>query len=111
MKGMSRDEAVRCLQDTLYVISGKWKILIISAMYDGYTRYRDIQRGVPGITTRVLSKELKALEQNKLVVRKVYDDSPVLVEYKPTEHCSTLKPLLEQMVIWGKNHRKKISEK
>lgn len=111
MKGIPRARAIAYLQDTLYVISGKWKLLILAAMYTGSNRFRDIQRAVPKITTRVLSKELKDLEQNKLIVRTVYEDSPVLVEYTPSDYCKTLVPMLELMVLWGRDHRKKLRGK
>lgn len=108
---MSRKEALKYLQDFLYVISGKWKLLILAAMHEGSNRFRDIQRSVPPITTRVLSKELKELEQNKFIVRTVYDDSPVSVVYTPTEYSRTIIPVLEEMVLWAKNHRKKLGKK
>lgn len=110
MKGMTKEESIRYIQDTLFVINGKWKLPILAAMYEGSNRFRDIQRSVMPITTRVLSKELKDLEENKLILRKVHDASPVLVEYTLTEYSHSLVPLLEEMVLWGKKHRKKISE-
>jgi DNA-binding HxlR family transcriptional regulator len=111
MKGMSREEALKYLQDFLYVINGKWKLLILAAIHEGSNRFRDIQRSVPPITTRVLSKELKELEQNQLIVRTVYDDSPVSVVYTPTEYSRSLFPVIEEMVLWGKSHRKKLAKK
>lgn len=104
MEGMTDEEAMRHLQDTLYVIGGKWKLPILRALSLGCDRYREIQRRVPHITSRVLSKELKHLKVNKLIVRKVYD-SPLTVEYKLSEYTYSLMPILEQMVLWGKSHR------
>jgi len=111
MKGMPREQALKYLQDFQYVINGKWKLLILAAMHDGSNRFRDIQRSVPPITTRVLSKELKELEQNKLITRTVYDDSPVSVVYAPTEYSRSLTPILQQMVLWGRDHRNKLRKK
>ncbi len=99
------------LQDTLHVINGKWKLPILIAIKRGCTRFREIQRYVPPITSRVLTSELRLLEQNKLVTRKVYDESPVIVEYTLTEYSKTLFPIIELMVYWGKTHRQKIREK
>jgi DNA-binding HxlR family transcriptional regulator len=110
MKGMTDEEAMRHLQDTLFVIGGKWKMPILRALDKGYYRYREIQRNVPRITTRVLSKELKHLEENKLIERKVYD-TPLTVEYKLAKYTYSLLPILEQLVLWGKNHKKVIREK
>ncbi len=108
---MSDKEIVNYLQDTLYVINGKWKLPILIAIKRGTTRFRDIQRYVPPITSRVLSSELRLLEQNKLITRTVYDETPVLVEYTLTAYSETLFPIIELMVYWGKDHRKVIAEK
>ena len=99
---------MKYIHDTLYVINGKWKMLIIVSLRNGNNRYREIARSIPSITFRMLSKELKEMEQNKLISRKVYEDMPVLVEYSLTEYSKTLWPLLREMINWGKNHRKVI---
>ena len=103
---LSTEQKIKYVQDTLYVISGKWKLPILIAMNNGNTRFRDLQRGLPAITTRVLSKELEA---NKLVIRKVYDTSPVTVEYTVSPYCKSMKPLVDEMIKWGENHRKEIT--
>lgn len=106
---LSVSDKIKYVQDTLYVISGKWKLPILMAMYDGKNRFRDIQRSIPAITTRVLSKELKDLEINKLIVRNVFSTYPVSIEYSLTPYSFSLKPLVDEMIGWGKNHREKIT--
>ena len=106
---LSTEQKIKYVQDTLYVISGKWKLPILIAMNNGNNRFRDLQRGLSAISTRVLSKELKELEANKLVIRKVYDTSPVTVEYTVAPYCKSMKPLVNEMIKWGENHRKKIT--
>ncbi|MCE7057059.1 helix-turn-helix transcriptional regulator [Algoriphagus sp. AGSA1] len=106
---LSEKEIINYLQDTLYVINGKWKLPILIAIKRGNTRFRDIQRYVPPITSKVLSSELKLLEQNKLINRNVYDDTPVVVKYTLAEYSQTLFPMIEMMVYWGRDHRKVIS--
>lgn len=101
-------EKIKYLQDTIYVVSGKWKLPILMSMYEGTNRFRDIQRSVQNITTRVLSKELKELEANKLIIRTVYDTSPVSIEYTLTPYSYTLKSVVDEMINWGQLHRKKI---
>jgi len=108
---ISMTDKIKYVQDTLYVISGKWKLPILMTMYDGQSRFRQIQRNIPKITTRVLSKELKDLEANKLIVRTVYNSSPVSIEYTLTPYSYTIKPVVDEMVNWGENHRKKIAGK
>lgn len=103
-------QQIRHLQDALYVISGKWKLPILTSVHQGETRFRDIQRSIGGITSKVLSKELKELEQNKLVVRKVYDTTPPTVEYTSTNYCDSLGKMISEMIEWGKHHREKIRQ-
>ncbi|MEX6688012.1 helix-turn-helix domain-containing protein [Danxiaibacter flavus] len=110
---MKRDQAeeLRALQDTLYFIGGKWRIPVINSICTGNRRFREIERSIPGITTRMLSKELKDMELNKLVKRTVYSETPVLVEYEPTEYCRTFGKIIREMINWGRAHKRKIAEK
>jgi len=96
------------VRDTLDVISGKWKLLIIISINNNNKRFREIERSIPKITSKVLAKELKDLEEHKLIKRTVYDDSPVLVEYTVTDYVKSLENLIFEMYKWGVQHRKKI---
>lgn len=96
------------VKDALDVLSGKWKLQIILSLTFGKKRFKQIQREIPGITPKMLSKELKELEMNELADRKVYDTSPVTVEYELTSYGKTLKPLIEELHSWGTKHRKRI---
>jgi Predicted transcriptional regulators len=98
------------VRDTLDVISGKWKILILISIMYGIKRFREIERSIPKISSKVLAKELKDLEAHKLVKRTVYDESPVLVEYTLTDYAMSLERVIEELHLWGVNHRKKILE-
>ncbi len=110
---MHRNQAdeLRALQDTLYFIGGKWRLPIMNSICAGNRRFREIERSIPGITTRMLSKELKEMEMNKLVKRTVYDASPVLVEYEPTEYCHTFSNIIMAMIQWGQDYRKIVTKK
>lgn len=112
-QAMERDQAeeLRALQDTLYFIGGKWRVPVINSLCNGNRRFREIERSIPGITTRMLSKELKDMEMNKLVTRMVYNDTPVLVEYEPTPYCRTFGKIIQEMINWGRDHRKKVIQK
>jgi hypothetical protein len=109
---MERDqtEELRALQDTLYFIGGKWRIPVINSICNGNRRLREIERSIPGITTRMLSKELKDMELNKLVKRTVYPETPVLIVYEPTEYCRTFGNIIQEMINWGREHRRVIVE-
>lgn len=104
-------EKMRAVQDTLFVIGGKWKMPIILSIYNGNKRFNEIANSIPQITNRVLSKELKHLEENLLIKRTVVDDYPVRIEYSITDYTSSIKEVLRPMEIWGKNHKKMIRKK
>jgi len=93
--------------DALYVLNGKWKLPILISMYSGISRFRELQRNIPNITTRVLSKELKDLESNKLIIRIVHDSHPVSIEYKLTTYSFTLTPVVDEIIKWGRQHERK----
>jgi len=108
---LTTEQKIKYVQDTLFVISGKWKLPILIAMSQGHSRFRDLQRSMPPISTRVLSRELKDLEENKLVKRTVLDTLPATVEYTVMPYCKSLTAVVDELIIWGKNHRKKVVEK
>ncbi|MDR1248581.1 MAG: helix-turn-helix transcriptional regulator [Treponema sp.] len=86
----------------LKLIGGKWKIPILCSLrQDGVTRYNELKGKIKGITNAVLSKTLKELEGDGLVVRKQYPEVPVRVEYTLTEIGSGLAPALLQLAAWG----------
>ncbi len=78
--------------DALLRNRGKWRLRIILALADGHKRFNEIQRALTGISARVLSNELKELEINGFVVRKVYTDFPVVIEYELAPYSDTLSP-------------------
>ncbi len=94
--------------DALYVVGGKWKLRIIIALSEGNKRFNEIQRTVTGISARVLSNELKQLEQNSFITRKVQTETPVIIEYELTEYSQTLEKVLNSLREWGMMHREKI---
>lgn len=96
------------VRDALDVISGKWKLQIVISISSGNKRFREIERSIPKITSKVLAKELKDLEEHQLIKRTVYDESPVLVEYTPTAYSVSLQDVIAALRKWGLNHRKKI---
>jgi len=99
---------VLAINDALNVLSGKWKMSIIASLLYGNKRFKDIQRNIEHITPRMLSKELKELELNSVVTRKVYDTSPVLIEYELTDSGKNLTAVMDAMVKWGLKHREDV---
>jgi DNA-binding HxlR family transcriptional regulator len=101
-------EKIQAIQDTMFVLGGKWKLPIILSIYSGNKRFNDISNSIPKITNRVLSKELKHLEENLLIKRTVFDDYPVRIEYAVTDYAYGLEEVILPMENWGKKHRKRI---
>jgi len=92
----------RCaLQEILGVIGGKWSMSIIYALFPGTRRFSELERMIPGINTRMLVKELKNMESNGIVTRKVYPTVPPTVEYTLTAKGEKLEPIINELYKWG----------
>jgi DNA-binding HxlR family transcriptional regulator len=104
-----RKKEMMAINDAMDVLNGKWKICIISSIcHYNKRRFSDILNDVVGISNKMLSKELKELEANKLVKRTVLDTQPVTVQYELTAHGKTLQTIITNLTAWGMEHRKKI---
>ncbi|WP_306352146.1 winged helix-turn-helix transcriptional regulator [Flavobacterium sp. '19STA2R22 D10 B1'] len=101
-------KSLMAIRDSLDAISGKWKLQIIIAVWAGNKRFKDIERQIPNISPRMLSKELKDLEEQKLLKRNVYDTLPVTIEYTATQHAESLRGVISVLRDWGIEHRKVI---
>lgn len=99
---------VLALTDTLNVINGKWKLPIIASLLRGISRFKDLLERTEKITPRMLSKELKELEINGIIERIVYNQTPVLIEYRLTESGKYLTNVIDSMIDWGIMHRKQV---
>ncbi|PUZ22808.1 transcriptional regulator [Chitinophaga parva] len=106
---IEQQEEIKYAQDALYVLSGKWRMAVILAIYNGNHRYREIAKCIPGITFSMLSKELEFMQLNKLVIRTEDPDFPKDVTYTLSGYCQSLYPVLDHLIEWGKLHRKTIS--
>ncbi|SFC87294.1 transcriptional regulator, HxlR family [Parapedobacter composti] len=103
----SCSKAKMAIRDTLDVVGGKWKLVLISVLRSGKKGFNELSREA-GISPRILSKELQELEMNGLVSRKVCDTKPVTVQYELTPYSGTLSEVLSAMEKWGYQHRNKI---
>jgi len=103
-------DTIKPVRDTLDVISGKWKLPIIISISTGNERFTEIQESIPGITPKVLAKELKELECHHLIKRIVINDYPVKILYKTEDYANTLTPIIYVLKDWGLNHRKELFE-
>ncbi|SIS99234.1 transcriptional regulator, HxlR family [Filimonas lacunae] len=98
------------VSDALYAIGGKWKLMIIIAIARGNNRFTELQKQVTGISARVLSSELKELELNGFLVKKVVPGYPVTITYELLPYSQTLEEVVGAMTRWGMQHRIKIRQ-
>lgn len=104
-----RKKQMMAIQDSMDVLSGKWKIAIISSIcLFNKRRFSDVLNDVAGISNKMLSKELKELEMNKLIKRTVLDTQPITVQYELTKHGKSLQTIIQNLTDWGVQHRKEI---
>jgi DNA-binding HxlR family transcriptional regulator len=94
----------------LEVVGGKWKGVILFHLLGGTKRFNEMSRLVPGITQRMLSRQLRELEADRIVERKVYPEVPPRVEYSLTEFGRTLEPILRTLQQWGAQYLERITE-
>ena len=97
--------------DALYAIGGKWKLRVIIALIHGRSRFNELQRTIEGISSKVLASELKDLELNGFIKRRVYTETPVVIEYELTDYALTVQPVLNALADWGSMHRRKIRQR
>jgi DNA-binding HxlR family transcriptional regulator len=95
------------IKDAIEIVNGKWKVLIMISLSTESKRFNQLIKEVSGISDKMLSKELKYLELNKLVKRNVSDESSI-VEYSITEHGKSLEKVMKELYKWGVEHRKEI---
>ncbi|GGE30242.1 transcriptional regulator [Pullulanibacillus camelliae] len=93
------------VEDALGILVGKWKpIILLYLLKDGTQRFSELKRSVPGITQKMLTKQLRELEEEDIIERVVYPQVPPKVEYTITEYGKSLSPILEAMHEWGTKH-------
>ena len=93
------------VEDALGILVGKWKpIILLNLMKEGTQRFSELQRNLPGITQKMLTKQLRELEEEDIIKRVVYPQVPPKVEYSITEYGKTLEPILADMHEWGMKH-------
>ena len=94
---------------TLLLISNKWKILIIRDLLDGTKRFSELKKSINNISQKVLTSNLREMEENDLLTRKVYPEVPPRVEYTLTDIGYSLKTLLDDMDKWGTWYRSEVN--
>lgn len=100
------DIAKPCPMSTaMNILSGKWKMVILWYLSRRTTRFNELQRKLPHITQKTLTLQLRELERDGIISRKVYPEVPPKVEYSLTKSGESIKPILKAMCRWGKNYK------
>lgn len=94
---------------TIKVLGGKWKVLILFNLNQGTKRFNELKREMPGVTQRMLTNQLRELEADQIISRKVYPEVPPRVEYTLTAIGKTLTPVLEALKKWGACYIRKMT--
>ena len=103
---LTKEEMPACpVVTTVQLIGSKWKLLIMRNLLQRPWRFNELRKNLEGISQKVLTANLRAMEQNGLIDRHVYAEVPPRVEYSLTELGFSLKPILDAMVVWGENYR------
>ena len=107
---LTKEELPECpVATTVQLIGNKWKLLILrNLIYSGKQRFTDFAKTIPGISKKVLTDNLRALEDDGLVAREVFAEVPPRVEYSLSDLGKTLKPILDAMFEWGTDYKSNI---
>lgn len=104
---VTRSELPECpVATTVQLIGNKWKLLILRNLLAGTQRFGELKRGVPGISQKVLTENLRSMENDGIILRKEYNTVPPRVEYQLTDLGNSLKPLISVMEAWGADYKK-----
>lgn len=95
---------------TLSLISDRWKVLIIRDLLDGTKRFGELKKSIGNISQKVLTSNLRSMEKDGLITRKVYAQVPPKVEYSLTKTGLSLKPVLSALKDWGTNYKEKVNK-
>lgn len=102
MKTKTCDGSIRCpVEACLEIIGGKWKGVIVFHLLGGTKRFNELRRLMPGVTQRMLTRQLRELEADRIIRRNVYEEVPPKVEYSLTELGRTLETIIRMLQRWG----------
>ena len=96
------------VETTLMLIGNKWKVIILRDLLPGTKRFGELKKSIGGVSQKVLTAQLRDMEESGLVIRKVYAQVPPRVEYSLTDLGQSLKPILDSMRNWGEEYKARI---
>lgn len=106
---LTREELPECpVAVTVQLIGSKWKLLILRNLLDRPWRFNELRKSLDGISQKVLTDSLRSMEEDGLIIRKVYPEVPPHVEYSLSELGETMRPILNSLKEWGTNYKKNL---
>ena len=107
MAGMAKELPACPVETTLMLIGDKWKVLVLRELMPGTKRFGELKKSIGSVSQKVLTSQLRQMEESGLVIRTVYPEVPPRVEYTLTELGRSLKPVLDAMSTWGMEYKAK----
>lgn len=106
---LTKEELPDCpVATTLMLIGNKWKIFIVQRLLERPWRFNELQKDIPGISQRVLTDNLRSMEDDGIITRTVYPEVPVRVEYALNELGETMRPIINSMSEWGTMYQESV---
>jgi DNA-binding HxlR family transcriptional regulator len=98
------------VETTLLIIGDKWKVLILRELITGTKRFGELKKSIPAISQKVLTQQLRSMEEDELLIRTAYAEIPPRVEYSLTATGRSLKIILDAMLTWGEQYKQQVGE-
>lgn len=111
MEVKNKQQGIKVVADVLDIVGGKWRGQILAHLCDNPKRFNELKLVLGKITSSTLTKELRYLEDIKIVERKIIQETPIIVEYRLTTHGKSIKDLIKTIIEWGLKHRKIVFKK
>jgi DNA-binding HxlR family transcriptional regulator len=111
MEIKNKQQGIKVVGDVLDIVGGKWRGQILAHLCDNPKRFNELKTVLSKITSSTLTKELRFLEEIKIVERKMIQKTPIVLEYRLTEHGMSIKDLIKTIVEWGLKHREIVFKK
>ena len=106
---LTKEELPDCpVATTVQLIGNKWKLLILRNLLARPWRFNEMLRSIPGISQKVLTDNLRAMEKDGIIIRTVYPEVPPRVEYSLSELGDSMRPIIKAMQVWGKNYQQMV---
>jgi DNA-binding HxlR family transcriptional regulator len=111
MEIKTKQQGIKIVADVLDIVGGKWRGQILAHLCESPKRFNELKTVLKKITSSTLTKELRYLEDIKMIERKIIQDKPVVIKYKLTAHGMSIKELIVHIIAWGQKHRKTVLKK